>query len=165
MVLRTKRLTLIAVLTAAGLVLGFVEAKIPVLSSVPGGKIGLANITSLISLYLLGLPCAVIVSLLRCFLLALLCGAPMSFLYSGTGALLSCTVMFFAKKGLKTASEAGVSILGAVAFNFGQTAVAAVVLSNINIMRYFPVLCVISAFSGAATGICAKGIMGAMKNV
>ena len=164
--MRTKKLTVISVLIASGLALGWIEAKIPAFGAIPGGKIGLANITSLLSLYLFGLPTAFTVALLRCGILSLISGAPISFIYSGTGAVLIVLTMFFAKNILNNkVSAAGVSILGAVSFNFGQTLVAAMVLGNINVLRYLPVLCFISACSGGATGLAANGILGAIKNV
>lgn len=164
--MRIKKLTFMAVLLSCSLVLGVIEAKIPLFTAVPGGKIGISNIVVLISVYILNPIAAIFTAVLKSLLVSFFAGTPSSFLYGGSGAVLSVLVMLSAKKLLKDrASCIGVSILGALGFNFAQTAVAALVVNNINMFRYLPVLWLISAFSGLATGLAANGIMGALKNV
>ena len=52
--LRTKRLVLCAVFVALGVGLQIVESIIPLPVNLPGGKLGLANIATLILLYSFG---------------------------------------------------------------------------------------------------------------
>lgn len=51
---KTKQLAYIALFAALTLVLGYLEATIPVPIAIPGVKLGLANIAVLIALYLMG---------------------------------------------------------------------------------------------------------------
>lgn len=145
-----------AVLLALGTALGFLEARLPLFNAIPGGKIGLANITAVAALYLFGPVCALVLSLLRAVLVSLLTGAVTMLFYSAAGSVLCVLGMQLSRRFAGGAlSAVGVSIIGALCFNLGQTAVAALVVANINMLRYLPVLCFISAFSGAAVGLAA----------
>ena len=164
--MRIKRLAVLAVLISVGLVLGVIEAKIPIFTALPGAKIGISNIVTLISVYLLGPVPTFLIAILKSLLVSFFCGAPTSFLYSGTGAALSVLVMLLTKNILKDkVSAVGVSILGAASVNLAQTVVAAIIVNNISMLAYLPPLFVISAFSGLITGLAANGIMGVIKNV
>ena len=48
---RTKKLVTYGVITAAALVLGYIEAQIPYFFTVPGIKLGLANTAAVFALY------------------------------------------------------------------------------------------------------------------
>lgn len=164
--LRIKKLTLVAILISVGMVLGVVEARIPVFNIFPGAKIGISNIVNLLGVYLLNPLGAVLIAITKSFFVSIFIGAPSSFLYSGTGALFSTGVMLLAKKLLKDKiSAVGVSILGALVFNFAQCLVAAIVVNNMYILGYLPFLWFISAFSGLITGSIANGILGVIRNV
>ena len=73
-------------------------------------------------------------------------------LYSLAGALMSFAVMVLVKKA-KVFSVTGVSIAGGVAHNLGQILVAALLVENIRIFVYFPVLIFSGVTSGAIIGI------------
>ena len=162
--MRIRKITLSAILVSAGLVLGVLEARIPIFTVIPGAKIGISNIVNLVALYLLDPFSAFLIAVLKSLLVSFFSGAPTSFLYSGAGAVLSVFVMLFSKKALKERiSAVGVSILGAISFNFAQTVVASIVVNNINVLRYLPVLCFISAFSGLITGLVTNGIWRSVK--
>ena len=64
----TKRITSIAVLTAIALTIFIAEAQIPVLIAVPGIKLGLSNIITLVAVYLLSRRDAGMILMLRVFL-------------------------------------------------------------------------------------------------
>ncbi len=150
----TKRLAFLAVAIALSMILAFVESQIPPLSTIPGVKIGLANIVTVFLLYRLGWKEAVTVSLIRVLLSALLFGSFVSLMYSAFGAALSLLVMIPSKRFLPF-SPIGVSVLGAVAHNAGQILAALILLGNAAIVYYLIPLTV----SGLIAGICV-GLLG-----
>jgi Predicted membrane protein len=73
-----------------------------------------------------------------------------SFLYSAAGAILSFIIMIVVKEvGKDKVSIIGVSAAGAVFHNVGQLLIASVIVKNIGIMLYLPVL----SIAGIGTGI------------
>lgn len=155
--MRTKKLTLFAILCAVGLVLGLLESTLPVLLVVPGGKIGLANIVTMMVFCLFSFPETIAFALARSLLTSVLYSGMTAFFYSATGSVLSVVSMYLFRKLLKNrVTETGLSVIGATAFQIGQLAVACVVLNSIQVLRYFPALGVVSAFAGLITGYMAK---------
>lgn len=164
--MRIRKITLSAILVSLGLILGVIEARIPIFNAIPGAKIGISNIVTLVSLYTFSPAQTFLIGVLKSLLVSFFSGAPMSFLYSGAGAVLSVFVMLIFKKAFsKNITAIGVSIMGAVSFNFAQVLVASVVVNNINVLRYLPVLCFISAFSGLITGVATNGLRRFLGNV
>lgn len=133
---------------ALALVAGYVEQLIPVNPGIPGVKLGLANIVTMILLYVLGLRASVIVSALRILLSGFLFGNGFAIIYSAAGAALSILVMIILKKTGKF-SCVGVSVAGGVFHNVGQILVAMVVLETKALYYYLPIL----ILSGLAAGI------------
>jgi len=160
------KMTASAFLVSAGLVLGYLEGLLPVLSFLPGGKLGVANVATLLAFSWLGAGGALLVGLLRCFLGALFGGGVTAFMYSGMGTLLSvaamalCAKVFPVRVGL-----VGRSILGAFFFNVGQVFVSILVLQNVYVFLYLPPLSFVSAFTGLLTGILAKRTLTAFANL
>lgn len=155
--MRTKKITVFALLCAVGLVLGFFESMIPGFSVVPGGKIGLANIVTIVVFCIFPVSEALAFALFRSLLTAVLISGMSAFFYSAAGSVLTVLSMALVRKILKTrVSEIGLSIVGAVFFNIGQLTVASIVLGSAQVFRYFPALGVVSAFAGLVTGYIAK---------
>lgn len=147
---KTRKLTLLSILIAQALVLHIIEGMLPVPMPVPGVKLGLANIITFITIILFGIKEALIVVVGRTFLGSLLGGTFLTFLFSLSGGLLSTLMMAWVyKRGGKLFSIPSISILGAVFHNIGQIAVASMVIANINLFFYLPVL----IFSGVTTGL------------
>lgn len=145
-----------AVFTAVGLVLQIIENALPVFTSVPGGKLGLANVTAILSILLFGWPSAMAISVLRAILGCLLAGGA-ALPYSLAGALLSTAAMSLAmKKAGKVFSLIGIGIIGAAVHNTAQILVFSLLAGNSYIWSYLPVLCLLSIFSGGLTGACAE---------
>jgi len=137
-----------AVLTALALIFSYIEFLLPIPLGIPGVKLGLANLVIVVSLYTVGARYALMINVARVLLVALLFGNGFSAVYSMCGALLSFAAMYIVKKtGLF--SPAGASIAGGVFHNLGQLAAAAVIIENVKIALYFPVLLI----SGLATGL------------
>ena len=153
----TKKIVILSALVALGLILSYVESLIPAFIAVPGVKLGLANTVSVFALYMLGATSAALVSFLRVALSSLLFGSTLSLLYSLVGAAFSLAIMIFAKRVLKF-SAVGVSALGGVFHNLGQTLAAAVVLENLGVFFYFPILIISGVTAGVVIGT-ASGIL------
>lgn len=150
------KLTFTGAAVAAALIISYLESLLPLFVSVPGVRLGLANIVTLFVLYKLDWRYAALVSFLRVGLAALLFGSVLTLAYSAAGALVSLIVMVLLKK---TAgfSAVGVSCAGAVAHNFGQIGMAILLTDTVEIAYYLPVLIV----SGVVTGL-AVGALGAL---
>lgn len=163
---RTKRLTLCAVLIALALALSYTERFIPLqmLVPLPGVKLGLANIVTLIALYLMGPKAAFAILIPRCIFGAVFGGGITGLMFSLTGGLLAMCVMALSRK-LPLFSIYGVSILGAAAHNVGQILAAMVLMRSYYIGAYLPYLLVVALFTGFATGAAGAGVLRVLKTV
>jgi len=157
---RTKNLTLCAVMLSLALALSYAERFLPLqlVVPLPGIKLGLANIVTLIALYLLGTRQAFAILVLRCALGSIFGGGITGLLFSMTGGLLAMTVMTFARR-IPCFSIYGVSILGAAAHNIGQICAAMVLLRSPWIAAYLPWLLAAALVTGFATGSAGAGVL------
>ena len=154
-----------AVLIALALALSYTERFIPLqlVIPLPGVKLGLANIATLVALYALGWKKAIPIVVVRCFLGALF-GGLTGILFSLTGGLISLGVMAACKK-IPVFSIYGVSILGAAAHNIGQILAAMALMGSVYVWAYLPYLLLIAIVTGAATGAACAGVLRAFKLV
>ncbi len=152
--MQTKYTTSIGVLASMAIILSYFEKLIPPLVPVPGIKLGLANIVVVIALYYLGTRPAFSISIIRVFVVALLFGGISTLMYSFTGGLVSFIGMYLLKK-MKVFSIVGVSVFGACLHTSTQLLVASLVVENIKIMYYLPVLIFSSIIAGIIIGITA----------
>ncbi len=153
---KTQRITRLALLVAVALILHAVESVIPAPLPVPGAKLGLANIVTLIVIVLSGPRDALLVVALRTFLASLLSGRLSSFAFSIVGGVLATLVMSLAHRRLPHVfGLSGISILGAVAHNVGQLLVACIVLGTPAIFSYLPVLLITGVATGFFVGLTA----------
>jgi heptaprenyl diphosphate synthase len=134
------------VLVAAAFALSYIEHWIPA-APVPGLKLGLANIVTLIALYRLGTRYAALVAAARCVLAALLFGGLGSLAFSLTGAFFALAAMA-ALNGRKAVSVYGVSVAGAAAHNLGQTLAASVLMQTPAVFSYLVWLLPLSVPAG-----------------
>lgn len=110
----SRELARFALLVALAMVLSWLESLVPLSLTVPGVKLGLANLVVIFALYKLGPRQAAVISLVRVLLITFTFGNAFSFAYSLTGAALSFVVMLLLKKTGKF-SLLGVSIAAACA--------------------------------------------------
>ncbi len=151
----SHRIGLMAAFISMGLALQYIESKI-LITPLPGGKLGLPNIISIINLFALGGRNALTVSVIRSFLGSLLTGGIMTAVYSVTGALFSTLFMWLIKKAFyPKIGIIGISIVGAVVHNISQLIVAALFYSSVYVMSYLPVLLILALISGVGTGYAA----------
>ena len=138
----------VGLMASLALIFSYLEAIIPYNPGIPGVKLGIANVVTVIALYRFGPKDAAAVSVIRIFVAGLLFNGLFGMLYSLAGAALSLIGMIALKKtGLF--SVTGVSMAAGVLHNLGQLLMAAALIDDLRIFFYFPVL----MFSGIAAGI------------
>ncbi len=151
-----KNIGIMALFVSIGIILQYVESRI-LISPVPGGKLGLSNIVTIINIFIFGGGNAVIISILRAFLGTFLTGGVTALPYSIVGAFFATLTMCFVKKYLyPKVSMVGMSILGACAHNIAQLAVASIVFGSVYLFSYLPMLFVVALVSGTVTGVGAQ---------
>lgn len=152
------KMVYIALLVAQAMVVFKLEEMVPVpFPAIPGAKLGLANIFTMVSLYTLSLSETFMVVILRSLLSMLFSSNPGAFIYSFSGAMLS----FFTMALLKTLfrerlSRIGVSVGGAFAHNLGQLLAATLMISEPRILMYLPALTIIAVPTGFFVGLTAN---------
>lgn len=160
---KAKQISLCAVLIALALALSYTERFIPLqlVVPLPGIKLGLANIVTLVALYLFKTRYAAMILVCRCVLGAVFGGGITGLAFSLCGGLLALAAMMAAKKWGRF-SVYGVSILGAGAHNIGQILAAMVLMSSVYVGAYLPYLLLTSIFTGLLTGGLCAGILRAL---
>ncbi len=159
---RLRRLTTDAILLSLALVLAIVERWIPLdlLVPVPGLKLGLANIVSLLALVRLRPLDALAILVTRCLIIGSFTGLT-ALLFSLTGGLLALGIMWLLKfwEG-RVFSLIGISLAGAAAHNIGQIAVAVLLLGEPRLFfTYLPPLLLTSLATGTLTGVAARPLV------
>lgn len=150
----TKRIAKLSMLLSISVVLGLIESFIPIMNgTVPGIKLGLANIVIVFAIYELSFKDAIYISVLRVLLIGILRTGlfSISFFFSLAGALLSIVFMYLAKEYTKM-SIVGVSVVGSIFHSIAQIIIACIFLSNINIVYYLPILLISSIVTGVVVG-------------
>ena len=150
---KTKRLVLLAMLTAVAMILSYVESLLPSVG-IPGVKMGLANIAVIFALLRFGWKEAAVLSLVRVVLVSLLFGSVGAMLYSLAGAVLSLAVMALLRR-IDRFSTVGISVAGGVAHNAGQILMAMLILQTKQLLGYLPVLAVSGIAGGVLTALVA----------
>lgn len=156
-----RQQTFLALLVACGIILHVVEASLPALPMIPGAKIGLANIVTLMALLNFGFREALIVLILRLFMASLLSGSflTITFFLSVSGGLMG---FWFLNLSYRYAGESlsliGVSILGAFGHNLGQILMAYYFINNLSLFYYLPYLTIAATLTGFFTGCVALSL-------
>ncbi|QMS84473.1 Gx transporter family protein [Candidatus Xianfuyuplasma coldseepsis] len=162
--MRTKRLTLLAILLAISIVLSIVESMIPIPIPVPGVKLGLANVVTILILFIYGDRDAFTILLLRIILVGLLRGNIFSvtFFLSLSGGMVAYLMMFLFKH-LKRFNIISISIMGAFGHSVGQIVMAIFIIERRELIFYFPYILVLSIVTGVFTGMIATRSLQIMK--
>lgn len=153
---------MVGVLIALAMLLSYLEGLVPLSFTIPGIKLGLANIVTIYALYKISVKSAITIGVGRVILSGILFGNLYVIIYSLAGTLLSITVMAFLRR-IKKVSIAGVSIAGAVFHNFGQILVAMLLMENARIAYYMAVLLVSGTIAGIVIGIIAGMLIKTIK--
>lgn len=147
----TRETVTLGLLIAIALVLSYFERFIPMNIGVPGVKLGLANVVTLLCIGLYRTNRIYLLIVVRVMLASVIIGSIMSFWYSLTGGLLSGTAMLVTAWALKDkVSLIGISVIGALFHNLGQLMIVSVVTGSFYVaLTYLPMLMV----SGVVTGL------------
>ena len=154
--MKTRKLTLLALLTAIALTIFMVEAQIPALVPIPGIKLGLANIVTVFAVFALGPKDACLVLAARIFLGAVFAGNFSTIFYSAAGGALAIAVTIGLRKILTKKQLWVAGALGAVAHSIGQMAMAVLLTGTPGLIVYLPVMIAVSIVTGTFTGLCAQ---------
>jgi len=151
-----RKVVLLAMYLAAASVLHVLESWIPIPTPLPGLKLGLANIVSLIVLIQYGWQDSLRLAVLRVVVGALFGGMVFgpAFLLSMGGAVASVLAMAATAQWLRSRfSIAGISIIGAVVHHMMQILVAAWLVSSGSVLWYLPYLLLAAVPVGLTTGV------------
>lgn len=163
--MNVRRLAFLGLCASVALVFSYIEALIPpIISSVPGIKLGLPNIAIIFVLYKFGLRDAAAVSFVRIVIVSLLFGNAFALAYSVAGAVLSLAVMALLKK-LDILSTVGVSVAGGIFHNVGQILVAMAVLGTAELGYYLIVLAISGTVAGIFVGVCGSLAIARLKKI
>ena len=160
--LTTQKLTRLALLTSASVVLGYIEGIICAFMPLPPGiKLGLANTVVLYSIYTIGVSGSIMLIILKVVLTGFMSGnLAAAFFYSMGGAVLSLISMLLVKNiGRDKVSIVGVSVVGAVFHNIGQLLVASLLLGTPGLMFYAFVLMISAVITGTLTGLAGNQVL------
>lgn len=152
------------VFTALALILSYVEMLVPIQFGVPGIKLGLANLMTVIMLYKCGAKEALLLSVVRIVLSGFIFGNMFAILYSLGGGLLSLAVMVLLKR-TGSYSVIGISIAGGVSHNMGQLVIAMAVVETYSVGYYFPVLLAAGSITGLLIGIVSNEVLKRVRNI
>ncbi len=154
-----KKLVTLGFLTAVAVALQIFEATVPTLVQIPGGKLGIANIITLVIIAVFGGRAAISVAFIRSALGSLLYGGVISGIYSVSGAVGAALISVVLYKRCSKLSLVGIGVIGALAHNLIQVIVAVILMQNVFVFTYYPVLMIIGVISGVVTGFAAGCIL------
>ena len=163
--MKTKKLTVMALLTAIALTIFMIEAQIPPVVPLPGVKLGLSNIITVFAVFALGPGEAAAILFCRIFLGAVFAGNFSSILYSAAGGTLAILATIGLRKLLTKKQLWVAGSVGAVAHSVGQVSMAVIVTGTPGIAVYLPVLAAISIVTGLFTGLCAQFLVNRGKDL
>lgn len=150
--LRSVHLSIYAMFLALSMILGYVEAQLPAPVPIPGVKLGLANLVSILTLFSIGPIPTAMISFLRIILLSVLFGNNLTLSYSLSGFLCSFLMMILFKKFFRF-STVSVSLIGGIFHNVGQVLMAAYLLKNAALWYYLPYLLIAGSVAGVTIGV------------
>lgn len=157
---KAKQISLCAIFLTLALALSYTERLLPLqlLVPVPGMKLGLANIITLVALFLFKTRYVFMILICRCTLSAVFGGGITGFAFSLCGGLLALSTMAAAEK-MPFLSIYGISVLGAATHNIGQILAAMALMHSVHIGAYLPYLLLVAVVTGLLTGSISAGIL------
>ena len=151
-----KKMAALAMFSVIALTIFMVESMIGPIVPIPGIKLGLANIVTLLVLVLYGPKEALFVLIVRILLGSIFGGQMISFFYSLSGGVLCWLVMSLINALLNKKFLVLTSMCGAAVHNIGQILAAIVITQSISVIAYLPVLMVSAMITGCFTGLAAQ---------
>lgn len=153
--MKIKKLTALALFTTIALIIFTIESAIPPVIPIPGIKLGLANIITLVLLRCDTPGNTFCVLLMRILLSSFFFGQAVSLFYSLAGGFLCFAAMLLTDRLLKGRYLFLTSIFGGIFHNLGQLAIAFLVTQVPGVLVYLPFLILSGILTGLFTGLCA----------
>jgi len=153
--MNSKKIANLALFTTIALAVYAAESTLAPILPVPGMKLGLANIVTLVMIRNFTARDTFLVLIMRIFLSSFFFGQFISLLYSLCGGLLCFAVMLMVNKLLQGHYLFLTSILGGTVHNLGQLLIAFLLTSVSGVLVYLPFLVISGILTGLFTGLCA----------
>jgi heptaprenyl diphosphate synthase len=154
--LKTKKLAVLALLSAIALTIFVIEAQIPPIVPIPGVKLGLANIVTVFAVFAFRGRDGAAVLAVRIFLGAIFAGNFSTIFYSAAGGALAILTTIALKRVLTHKQLWVAGALGAIAHSIGQMAMAVAITATPGLLIYLPIMLICSIITGVFTGLCAQ---------
>lgn len=158
------RTAYLGIFAALAIIFGYLECLIPFHIGIPGVKLGIANIVTVVILYKMGAKESAIITVLRVLVIGFLFSNGFSIIYSLAGCSMSLIAMYILKKE-GSFSIYGVSMAGGVAHNIGQIAMAAIVMETGSIWYYLPVLLISGVITGFVIGFVSEEMLKRIRKI
>ncbi len=152
--MKTKKLTLLSILSALALVLSFMENMLlPDIPFLPvGAKPGLSNIVTMFTASFFGFSGAIYITVIKGFF-ALITRGGTAAVMSLCGGLLSTAVMcLMIKKEGENLSYTGIGVLSAAVHNMGQLFASCLITGTALLLSYGKYLLLFGVVTGLVTG-------------
>lgn len=158
--MKVHKIALLGVLLAVTIVIAILESFIPSFT-IPGIKLGFANIVILVTLYEVGILEAVFINLVRVLVVSLVRGTflSMGFFMSLTGAFMSLGIMILFHLVIKKFSIIGVSVIGSLFHVIGQILIAMIYMGSVYVVYYLPIIGISAVITGILVGFIARAII------
>lgn len=152
MKLTAKRIATLSILTALGLIMFMIESLFPPLF-IPGAKMGLGNIFTLLTLIILSPVDAIILVILRTVLGSFFVGSMSTLIYSLSAGIVSVLIsIVLVKFTFPRVSIIAISVCGAVAHNLTQNIVFCLISQTPKMFAYMPYLALLGVVAGVIVG-------------
>lgn len=160
----SKRIASLAILSALGLIMFMVESLFPPLF-IPGAKMGLSNIFSLLTLVVMSPFDAIIVVFVRTIVGSFFVGSMSTLIYSLTAGMVSVLISSLLYKFVfPNITLIALSAVSAVFHNLTQNIVFCLVTSTPQMFVYMPYLALLGVMAGIFVGIVVKLIIKFLPN-
>ena len=158
--MKVHKIALLGVLLAVTIVIAILDSFIPSFT-IPGIKLGFANIVILVTLYEVGILEAVFINLVRVLVVSLVRGTflSMGFFMSLTGAFMSLGIMILFHLVIKKFSIIGVSVIGSLFHVIGQILIAMIYMGSVYVVYYLPIIGISAVITGILVGLIARAII------
>ena len=150
-----RRLTTLSLFCLIALTIFVAESFIPIPIPLPGIKLGLSNIVSLLVLLNYKTRDAFYVVFVRILLSSLFAGQLLYLFYSLCGGMLCLIIMSLVNRFLSGKYIFITSMFGALFHNIGQLGAAFIITGTIGVFTYLPFLIISGTLTGLFTGLCA----------
>ncbi len=147
-----KRLATLGVLCAMALISFMIEGLFPPLF-LPGAKMGISNIFSMLALFLLGPLDAIVVVAVRTVLGSMFSGGLSTLLYSFSAGIVAVVVSaYLVQFAFPRVSVVAISVVSAVAHNLSQVLIFCLVSNTPEMLYYAPWMALLGIVAGIVVG-------------